>query len=129
MRELCAVCEKDHPMGPACLKKAREKRVEEQKAKVSSYLFPFSFVLELSIYKVLYQLLQQAIINFFYRLRLRVRRKRPKDSTILILQLQHQLQKENMFTASHPSVDGPKAKLIGLPAMDHAFTRKKEWNK
>ena len=75
------------------------------------------------------KLFQQAIINFFYRLRLRVRRKRPKDSTILILQLQNQLQKENMFTASHPSVDGPKAKLIGLPAMDHAFTRKKEWNK
>ena len=129
MRELCAVCEKDHPMGPACLKKAREKRVEEQKAKVSSYLFPFSFVLELSIYKVLYQLLQQAIINFFYRLRLRVRRKRPKDSTILILQLQKQLPKGYMFNASHPSVDGPKEKLIGLPTMDRAFTRTTEWKK
>ena len=105
------------------------KREKSWRAKGKSKLWSFSFALELFIYQVLYQLFQQAIINFFYRLRLRVRRKRPKDSTILILQLQNLVQKENMFTASRPSVDGPKAKLIGLPAMDHAFTRKKEWNK
>ena len=63
------------------------------------------------------------------RLRLRVRRKRPKESTLLILQLQNQLQKRNMFNAYHPSVDGPKEKLIGRLTMVRAFTRKKEWNR
>ena len=126
MRELCAVCEEDHPMGPACLKKARERRVEEQKAKVSSDLFPLHQNYLLSIYQVLFQ---QAINNFFYRLRLKVRRKRPKASTILILLLQKQFKKENMFNASHPSVNGPKEKLIGLPTMVRAFTRTTEWKK
>ena len=55
-----------------------------------------------------------------------MRRKRAKGLTILILQLQKQLQKGNMFNASHPSVDGPKEKLIRLPTMVRAFTRKKE---
>ena len=122
MRELCAVCEEDHQMGPACLKRARERRVEDQKAKVSSDLF-FIAISFLSINQF------GLIINSFYRLRQRVGRKRAKDLTILILQLQNQLQKGNMFNASRPSVDGPREKLIGLSTMVRAFTRKKEWNK
>ena len=35
-------------MGPACLKRARERRVEEQKAKVSSDLFPCIIIIYLS---------------------------------------------------------------------------------
>ena len=36
MREFCAACEEDHPMGPACVKKAREKRMKEEKEKESN---------------------------------------------------------------------------------------------
>ena len=37
--ELCAACEEDHPMGPACVKKAREKRMKEEKEKGSNVFF------------------------------------------------------------------------------------------
>ena len=36
MREFCAACEEDHPMGPACVKKAREKRMKAEKEKVGN---------------------------------------------------------------------------------------------
>ena len=39
MKELCAACAEDHPMGPDCVKKARERRMKEEKAKVSNLLF------------------------------------------------------------------------------------------
>ena len=35
---MCAACAEDHPMGPDCVKKARERRMKEEKAKVS-FLF------------------------------------------------------------------------------------------
>ena len=37
MMELCAACEEDHPMGPACVKKAREKRMKEKKVSNVSF--------------------------------------------------------------------------------------------
>ena len=99
---MCAACAEDHPMGPDCVKKARERRMKEEKAKVSNLLF--------------------LLIKILFYTFLRRRREKRKHSA----RKKHQqlIFQKDLLNARRLNFDDQKEKHIEQPTMVHVIMTK-----